>query len=162
MTFLFWSSVRSSRWMVTDNVLKLIKHTHTHTTQVQLTLMSKHYFMFCQRHVTNSQKAIPNLHTSLKQMSAEFLQTYRSYCKDYMKNWGKCFCFLILILISSSEDMFGCVVAGIGMAGRVRIRDLLTPLPSSTTEIFALKGFVSRLVSFEIQCDSFCETPRLF
>ncbi|XP_053537104.1 biliverdin reductase A isoform X1 [Ictalurus punctatus] len=40
--------------------------------------------------------------------------------------------------------MFGCVVVGVGMAGRVRIRDLLTPLPSSTAEIFTLKGLVSR------------------
>lgn len=47
--------------------------------------------------------------------------------------------------------MFGCVVVGVGMAGRVRIRDLLTPLPSSTAEIFTLKGLVSRSVSFEMR-----------
>ncbi|KAB5579815.1 hypothetical protein PHYPO_G00199270 [Pangasianodon hypophthalmus] len=41
-------------------------------------------------------------------------------------------------------DMFGCVVVGVGMAGRVRIRDLLAPLPSSAAEIFTLKGLVSR------------------
>ncbi|XP_060785402.1 biliverdin reductase A [Neoarius graeffei] len=40
--------------------------------------------------------------------------------------------------------MFGCVVVGIGIAGRVRIRDLLTPLQSSAAEIFTLQGFVSR------------------
>lgn len=40
--------------------------------------------------------------------------------------------------------MFGVVVVGIGIAGRVRIRDLLAPLPSSAAEKMALKGFVSR------------------
>ncbi|KAM9500729.1 biliverdin reductase A [Clarias gariepinus] len=40
--------------------------------------------------------------------------------------------------------MFGCVVVGVGMAGRARIRDLLAPLPSSAAEIFKLKGLVSR------------------
>ncbi|XP_062848987.1 biliverdin reductase A [Trichomycterus rosablanca] len=40
--------------------------------------------------------------------------------------------------------MFGCVVVGVGIAGRVRIRDLLAPLPASAAEIFSLKGFVSR------------------
>ncbi|XP_012690674.2 biliverdin reductase A [Clupea harengus] len=41
-------------------------------------------------------------------------------------------------------DMFGVVVVGIGIAGRVRIRDLLAPLPSSATEKMSVKGFVSR------------------
>ncbi|TSS97514.1 Biliverdin reductase A [Bagarius yarrelli] len=40
--------------------------------------------------------------------------------------------------------MFGCVVVGVGVAGQVRIRDLLTPLEASAAEIFSLKGFVSR------------------
>lgn len=48
--------------------------------------------------------------------------------------------------------MFGCVVVGVGIAGRARIRDLLAPLPSSAAEIFKLKGLVSRSVSFEIKC----------
>ncbi|KAI4886272.1 hypothetical protein NFI96_010601, partial [Prochilodus magdalenae] len=41
-------------------------------------------------------------------------------------------------------DMWGSVVVGVGIAGRVRIRDLLAPLPSSAAEMFTLKGFVSR------------------
>lgn len=40
--------------------------------------------------------------------------------------------------------MFGTVVVGIGIAGSVRIRDLLNPLPSSPTEHLKLLGFVSR------------------
>ncbi|XP_030631216.1 biliverdin reductase A [Chanos chanos] len=40
--------------------------------------------------------------------------------------------------------MFGCVVVGIGIAGRVRIRDLLAPLPGSAVEKMTVKGFVSR------------------
>ncbi|MBN3307381.1 BIEA reductase, partial [Amia calva] len=40
--------------------------------------------------------------------------------------------------------MFGIVVVGIGTAGRVRIRDLLSPLPSTATEKMNIKGFVSR------------------
>ncbi|KAK1173625.1 biliverdin reductase A [Acipenser oxyrinchus oxyrinchus] len=40
--------------------------------------------------------------------------------------------------------MFGTVVVGIGIAGRVRIRDLLSPLPSSASEKMSIKGFVSR------------------
>ncbi|KAI5103864.1 biliverdin reductase A, partial [Silurus meridionalis] len=44
------------------------------------------------------------------------------------------------------QNMFGCVVVGVGMAGRARIRDLLTPLPSSAAEIFTLKGLVSRFL----------------
>ncbi|XP_062373377.1 biliverdin reductase A [Sardina pilchardus] len=40
--------------------------------------------------------------------------------------------------------MFGVVVVGIGIAGRVRIRDLLAPLPSSAAEKMSVKGFVSR------------------
>ncbi|XP_071393699.1 biliverdin reductase A [Centroberyx affinis] len=40
--------------------------------------------------------------------------------------------------------MFGAVVVGIGTAGWVRIRDILTPLPGSTAETLTIKGFVSR------------------
>ncbi|XP_066487159.1 biliverdin reductase A [Tiliqua scincoides] len=40
--------------------------------------------------------------------------------------------------------MFGTVVIGIGIAGSVRIRDLLNPLPSSPAEHLKLLGFVSR------------------
>ncbi|XP_033021963.1 biliverdin reductase A [Lacerta agilis] len=40
--------------------------------------------------------------------------------------------------------MFGTVVIGIGIAGSVRIRDLLNPLPSSPAEHLRLLGFVSR------------------
>nr|XP_023682070.1 biliverdin reductase A [Paramormyrops kingsleyae] len=40
--------------------------------------------------------------------------------------------------------MFGVVVLGVGMAGQVRIRDLVSPLPSSPAEKFSIKGFVSR------------------
>uniref|UniRef100_W5LJ87 Biliverdin reductase A n=1 Tax=Astyanax mexicanus TaxID=7994 RepID=W5LJ87_ASTMX len=40
--------------------------------------------------------------------------------------------------------MFGSVVVGLGIAGGVRIRDLLAPLPSSAAEKFTVKGFVSR------------------
>ncbi|XP_047666709.1 biliverdin reductase A isoform X2 [Tachysurus fulvidraco] len=47
--------------------------------------------------------------------------------------------------------MFGCVVVGVGIAGKVRIRDLLTPLASSAAEIFTLKGLVSRRMLDEVQ-----------
>ncbi|XP_072364887.1 biliverdin reductase A isoform X2 [Scyliorhinus torazame] len=40
--------------------------------------------------------------------------------------------------------MLGVVVVGIGIAGRVRIRDLLNPLPNSAVEKLKLMGFVSR------------------
>ncbi|XP_051555077.1 biliverdin reductase A-like [Myxocyprinus asiaticus] len=40
--------------------------------------------------------------------------------------------------------MFGSVVVGIGIAGCVRMRDLLAPLPSSAAEKLTIKGFVSR------------------
>ncbi|KAM6918886.1 biliverdin reductase A [Xenentodon cancila] len=40
--------------------------------------------------------------------------------------------------------MFGAVVVGIGTAGYVRIRDMLTPLAGSAAEKLALQGFVSR------------------
>lgn len=40
--------------------------------------------------------------------------------------------------------MFGAVVVGIGIAGSVRIRDLLNPLQSSPSESLKLQGFVSR------------------
>ncbi|KAG8014386.1 Biliverdin reductase A [Nibea albiflora] len=40
--------------------------------------------------------------------------------------------------------MFGAVVVGIGIAGRVRIRDMLTPLPGTPAEKLTVKGFISR------------------
>ncbi|XP_072296699.1 biliverdin reductase A [Eucyclogobius newberryi] len=40
--------------------------------------------------------------------------------------------------------MFGAVVVGLGVAGSVRVRDMLAPLPGSAAEKLALKGFVSR------------------
>uniref|UniRef100_A0A8C5MDP9 Biliverdin reductase A n=1 Tax=Leptobrachium leishanense TaxID=445787 RepID=A0A8C5MDP9_9ANUR len=40
--------------------------------------------------------------------------------------------------------MFGVIVVGIGIAGSVRIRDLLNPLQSSPSENLKLVGFVSR------------------
>ncbi|XP_074844166.1 biliverdin reductase A isoform X2 [Carettochelys insculpta] len=40
--------------------------------------------------------------------------------------------------------MFGAVVVGIGIAGSVRLRDLLNPMPSSPSEHLKLFGFVSR------------------
>ncbi|XP_053570523.1 biliverdin reductase A [Bombina bombina] len=40
--------------------------------------------------------------------------------------------------------MFGAVVVGVGIAGSVRIRDLLSPLQSSAAEALKLIGFVSR------------------
>ncbi|KAM9718546.1 biliverdin reductase A isoform 1-T1 [Menidia menidia] len=40
--------------------------------------------------------------------------------------------------------MFGAVVVGIGTAGQVRIRDMLSPHPGSSAEKMAVKGFVSR------------------
>ncbi|KAM9165704.1 biliverdin reductase A isoform 1-T1 [Pangshura tecta] len=40
--------------------------------------------------------------------------------------------------------MFGTVVVGIGIAGSVRIRDMLNPMPSSPSEHLKLFGFVSR------------------
>ncbi|KAM9307621.1 biliverdin reductase A [Gastrophryne carolinensis] len=40
--------------------------------------------------------------------------------------------------------MVGVVVVGVGIAGCVRIRDLLNPPPSSPSEILKLVGFVSR------------------
>ncbi|XP_074508298.1 biliverdin reductase A [Sebastes fasciatus] len=40
--------------------------------------------------------------------------------------------------------MFGAVVVGIGTAGWVRIRDMLTPLPGSPAEKLNVKGFISR------------------
>ncbi|TKS67817.1 Biliverdin reductase A [Collichthys lucidus] len=41
-------------------------------------------------------------------------------------------------------SMFGVVVVGIGIAGRVRIRDMLTPLPGTPAEKLTVKGFISR------------------
>lgn len=46
--------------------------------------------------------------------------------------------------------MFGAVVVGIGIAGSVRIRDLLNPLQSSPSESLKLQGFVSRSVSLSL------------
>ncbi|XP_006124170.1 biliverdin reductase A isoform X1 [Pelodiscus sinensis] len=43
-----------------------------------------------------------------------------------------------------ANKMFGAVVVGIGIAGSVRIRDLLNPMPSSPSEHLKLIGFVSR------------------
>ncbi|KAK9980181.1 hypothetical protein ABG768_013564 [Culter alburnus] len=40
--------------------------------------------------------------------------------------------------------MLGSVVVGVGIAGCVRMRDLLAPLPSSAAEKLSIKGFVSR------------------
>lgn len=40
--------------------------------------------------------------------------------------------------------MFGAVVAGIGIAGGVRIRDILAPVPGSPAERLAVRGFISR------------------
>ncbi|XP_072220051.1 biliverdin reductase A [Leuresthes tenuis] len=40
--------------------------------------------------------------------------------------------------------MFGAVVVGLGTAGWVRIRDMLTPQPGSPAEKLAVKGFISR------------------
>ncbi|XP_072544414.1 biliverdin reductase A [Salminus brasiliensis] len=40
--------------------------------------------------------------------------------------------------------MLGSVVVGLGIAGSVRIRDMLAPVPSSAAEKLAVKGFVSR------------------
>ncbi|KAK7944402.1 hypothetical protein WMY93_000130 [Mugilogobius chulae] len=44
----------------------------------------------------------------------------------------------------SLSEMFGAVVVGLGVAGSVRIRDMLAPLPGSAAEKLAVKGFVSR------------------
>ncbi|GCC22547.1 hypothetical protein chiPu_0000935, partial [Chiloscyllium punctatum] len=41
-------------------------------------------------------------------------------------------------------EMLGVVIVGIGTAGRVRVRDLLNPLPNSAIEKLKLMGFVSR------------------
>ncbi|XP_018607024.2 biliverdin reductase A isoform X3 [Scleropages formosus] len=46
--------------------------------------------------------------------------------------------------VAFGKTMFGVVVAGLGIAGQVRIRDLLSPLPSSPAEKMSIKGFVSR------------------
>ncbi|XP_026230351.1 biliverdin reductase A isoform X2 [Anabas testudineus] len=40
--------------------------------------------------------------------------------------------------------MFGAVVIGVGIAGQVRIRDLLAPEPGSPAEKLAVRGFISR------------------
>ncbi|XP_074844169.1 biliverdin reductase A isoform X3 [Carettochelys insculpta] len=44
-----------------------------------------------------------------------------------------------------ANKMFGAVVVGIGIAGSVRLRDLLNPMPSSPSEHLKLFGFVSRM-----------------
>ncbi|CAN9502964.1 unnamed protein product [Ophioblennius macclurei] len=40
--------------------------------------------------------------------------------------------------------MFGAVVVGIGIAGWVRVRDMVAPLSGTTAEKLSVKGFVSR------------------
>lgn len=40
--------------------------------------------------------------------------------------------------------MLGAVVVGIGIAGGVRIRDMLAPLPGSPAEKLSVRGFISR------------------
>uniref|UniRef100_A0A667XU17 Biliverdin reductase A n=1 Tax=Myripristis murdjan TaxID=586833 RepID=A0A667XU17_9TELE len=40
--------------------------------------------------------------------------------------------------------MSGAVVVGVGIAGWVRIRDLLAPLPGTAAETLSIKGFISR------------------
>lgn len=40
--------------------------------------------------------------------------------------------------------MLGAVVVGLGIAGSVRIRDMLAPLPGSAAQKLSVKGFVSR------------------
>ncbi|KAM4543390.1 biliverdin reductase A [Fundulus diaphanus] len=40
--------------------------------------------------------------------------------------------------------MFGAVVVGVGIAGGVRIRDMLNPLPGSGAEKLVVRGFISR------------------
>uniref|UniRef100_A0A8C6SE42 Biliverdin reductase A n=1 Tax=Neogobius melanostomus TaxID=47308 RepID=A0A8C6SE42_9GOBI len=40
--------------------------------------------------------------------------------------------------------MFGAVVVGLGIAGSVRIRDMLAPFPGSAAEKLIVKGFISR------------------
>ncbi|XP_024136686.2 biliverdin reductase A [Oryzias melastigma] len=47
-------------------------------------------------------------------------------------------------LCSDCSRMFGAVVVGIGTAGWVRIRDMLTPHPGSPAEKLAVRGFISR------------------
>ncbi|XP_054847512.1 biliverdin reductase A [Eublepharis macularius] len=47
--------------------------------------------------------------------------------------------------------MFGTVVVGVGIAGSVRIRDLLNPSPSSPAEHLKLMGFVSRRLLGDVQ-----------
>lgn len=42
--------------------------------------------------------------------------------------------------------MFGSVVVGLGIAGCVRLRDLLAPLPASAADKLTITGFVSRSV----------------
>ncbi|KAL4657133.1 biliverdin reductase A isoform X1 [Arapaima gigas] len=49
-----------------------------------------------------------------------------------------------IALGSLDKKMFGVVVVGLGIAGQVRIRDLVSPLPSSPAQKMSIKGFVSR------------------
>ncbi|XP_065439925.1 biliverdin reductase A isoform X1 [Chrysemys picta bellii] len=51
---------------------------------------------------------------------------------------------LYLFQDQQANKMFGTVVVGIGIAGSVRIRDMLNPMPSSPSEHLKLFGFVSR------------------
>lgn len=98
--------------------------------------------MFCQCKIIISPKSIPSI---LTRAGGKLL----FYCDNFSQVHLIQIRFFIFFF--PSGDMFGCVVVGVGMAGRVRIRDLLTPLPSSTAEIFTLKGLVSRSVSFEMR-----------
>ncbi|KAI3374514.1 hypothetical protein L3Q82_006331 [Scortum barcoo] len=43
------------------------------------------------------------------------------------------------------KGMFGAVVVGIGTAGWVRIRNMMSPLPGSPAENLTIKGFISRM-----------------
>ncbi|XP_066440863.1 biliverdin reductase A-like isoform X2 [Eleutherodactylus coqui] len=54
------------------------------------------------------------------------------------------FCSITEAKNRNSSTMFGVVVVGIGIAGSVRIRDLLSPLQSTPSESLKLQSFVSR------------------
>lgn len=49
-----------------------------------------------------------------------------------------------VLCVRQAGRMLGAVVVGIGIAGRVRIRDMLAVLPGSPAEKITLRGFVSR------------------
>lgn len=64
------------------------------------------------------------------------------------KNINRMLFFLDLLsifVLFQANKMFGTVVVGIGIAGSVRLRDMLNPMPSSPSEHLKLVGFVSRL-----------------